>query len=375
MARTVKPRIGQKKKKGGRWGRIAFGALVLAAVLALVFFLVMREPGRVSIAENAVGSVFSPVVSAVNTATTYIRDVALGVRDYFKMTQDLEDARLQITDLKVQLVSLQEEAIENDRLKSLLNAKESSESQDPVYARVIARDPGVWVDTFSINAGTLSGVEVNMAVITADGLVGHVYEVGANYAKVMSLIDSRSAVACLIERTRDEGVMRGKIETWSETPECNMYYLPKVSDVAPGDVVLTSGTDTLYPKGLKVGTVAAVSREQESSERYIVVMPSVDFQHIEEVLVLRTVVENDRENLPVLATPTPRPTPVPTPSASPTVDPNASATPQPDDALWAWPTDMPDSSPEAGESEQPSVSPTAEATPSGETLPEDAWDD
>ena len=375
MARTVKPRIGQKKKKGGRWGRVAFGALVLAAVLALVFFLVMREPGRVSIAENAVGSVFSPVVSAVNTATTYIRDVALGVRDYFKMTQDLEDARLQITDLKVQLVSLQEEAIENDRLKSLLNAKESSESQDPVYARVIARDPGVWFDAFSINAGTLSGVQVNMAVITADGLVGHVYEVGANYAKVMSLIDSRSAVACLIERTRDEGVMRGKIETWSETPECNMYYLPKVSDVAPGDVVLTSGTDTLYPKGLKVGTVAAVSREQESSERYIVVMPSVDFQHIEEVLVLRTVVENDRENLPVLATPTPKPTPVPTPSASPTVDPNASATPQPDDALWAWPTDMPESSPEAGESAQPSASPTAGATPSGETLPEDAWDD
>ncbi len=375
MARTVKPRIGQKKKKSGRWGRVAFGGLVLAAVLALTFFLVMREPGRVSIAENAVGSVLSPVVGAVNTATTYIRDVALGVRDYFKMTQDLEDARLQITDLKVQLVSLQEEAIENDRLKSLLNAKESSESQDPVYARVIARDPGVWFDTFSINLGTLSGVEVNMAVITADGLVGHVYEVGANYAKVMSLIDSRSAVACLIERTRDEGVMRGKIETWSETPECNMYYLPKVSDVAPGDVVLTSGTDTLYPKGLKVGTVAAVSREQESSERYIVVIPSVDFQHIEEVLVLRTVVENDRENLPVLATPTPRPTPEPTPSASPTVDPNASATPQPDDALWVWPTDMPGDLSEADESAQPSASPTAGATPPGAALPEDAWGD
>lgn len=373
MARTVKPRMGQKKKSSGRWGRIAFGALVLAAVLALVFFLVMREPSRVSIAENAVGSVFSPVVSAVNTATTYIRDVALGVRDYFKMMRDLEDARIEITDLKVQLVSLQEEALENDRLKSLLNAKENSESYDPVYARVIARDPGVWFNTFSINVGTLNGVEVNMAVINADGLIGHVYEVGANYAKVMSIIDSRSAVACLIERTRDEGIMRGKIETWSETPECNMYYLPKVSDVAPGDVVLTSGTDTLYPKGYKVGTVVSVSREQESSERYIVVMPSVDFQHIEEVLVLRTVVESDRENLPVLATPTPRPTPEPTPSASPTVDPNASATPQPDDALWTWPTAMPDTM-EEGETAQPSETPAATAPP-GEVLPEDAWDD
>ena len=372
MARTVKPRMGQKKKNSGRWGRIAFGALVLAAVLALVFFLVMREPGRVSIAENAVGSVFSPVVSAVNTATTYIRDVALGVRDYFKMMRDLEDARIEITDLRVQLVSLQEEALENDRLKSLLDAKENSESYDPVYARVIARDPGVWFNTFSINVGTLNGVEVNMAVINADGLVGRVYEVGANYAKVMSIIDSRSAVACLIERTRDEGIMRGKIETWSETPECNMYYLPKVSDVAPGDVVLTSGTDTLYPKGYKVGTVVSVSREQESSERYIVVMPSVDFQHIEEVLVLRTVVESDRENLPVLATPTPRPTPEPTPSASPTVDPNVSATTPPDDALWTWPTGMPDSL-EEGETAQPSATP--KATPPVEVLPEDAWDD
>jgi rod shape-determining protein MreC len=117
-----------------------------------------------------------------------------------------------------------------------------------VYARVIGRNPGVWFDTFSINVGSVNGITTNMAVITGDGLVGRVYEVGANFSKVLCLIDSRSAVACLIERTRDNGVMRGKVETWSETPECNMYYLPAVSDVAPGDVVLTSGVDTLFPR-------------------------------------------------------------------------------------------------------------------------------
>ncbi len=370
MARTVKPRIGQKKKKGGRWGRIAFGALVLAAVLALLFFLVMREPGRVSIAENAVGSLFSPVVNAMDTATTYLRDVALGVRDYFKMGQDLEDARRQITDLKLQIVGLQEEAIENDRLKSLLSAKESASGEDSLYAKVIGRNPGVWFDTFTINVGTTSGIQQNMAVVTGDGLAGRVYEVGANYAKVLSLIDSRSAVACLIERTRDNGVMRGKVETYSDTPECNMYYLPAVSDVAPGDVVLTSGVDTLFPKGIKVGTVTAVSREQDSSERYIVVMPSVDFQHIEEVLVLRTVIESIPEELPVLPTPSPRPTPAPTPSAEPTVNPGATATLQPDDAFWNWPTAMPGET-IPGESGQPEASPDAAAP--ADSLPEDAW--
>lgn len=373
MAKTVKPRMGQKKKKSGRWRRIAFGALVLLAVLALVFFLLMRDPGHVSIAENAVGSVFSPVVNAVNSATTYLRDVTLGVRDYFKMGRDLEDARQQITDLKLQLVGMEEESIENDRLKSLLNAKESDSGQDRVYARVIAREPGVWFDMFTINVGTTSGIAQNMAVVTGDGLVGRIYEVGANYAKVLSLIDSRSAVACLIERTRDNGVMRGKIETYSETPECNMYYLPAVSDVAPGDVVLTSGVDTLFPKGIKVGTVTQVSRQQDSSERFIVVMPSADFQHIEDVLVLRTVVETIPEQLESLPTATPRPTPVPTPSASPTVNPNVSATPPPDDAQWVWPSTMPGETPAAGATIQPSPSPGAAAT-SG-LLPEDAWAD
>ena len=370
MAKTVKPRIGQKKEKSGRWGRIAFAALVLAAVIALIFFLLMREPGRVSLAENAAGSILSPVVNAVNTTTTYLRDVVLGVRDYFKMGQDLEDARRQITDMKLEIVGLQEEALENDRLKSLLGAKENAAGQSPLPARVVGRDPGVWFDTFIINVGTSSGVAQNMAVVTGDGLVGRVFEVGANYSKVLSLIDARSAVACLIERTRDNGVMRGKIETYSETPECNMYYLPTVSDVAPGDVVLTSGVDTLFPKGYKVGTVTAVSREQHSSERYIVVMPSADFQHLEEVLVLRTVVTSEEEMLPSMPTPSPRPTPVPTPSAEPTVNPNASSTPQPDDALWNWPTDMP-GTPSPGESSQPQKTPEPGAT--NKALPEDAW--
>jgi hypothetical protein len=149
-----------------------------------------------------------------------------------------------------------------------------------------------------------------------------------------------------------------------------MYYIPKVSDVAPGDVVLTSGTDTLFPKGIKVGMVTQVSRNQNSSERYIVVMPSVDFQHIEDVLVLRTV-EIAAEELKQLPTPTPRPTPVPTPSASPTVNPNATATVQPDDAQWVWPSSMPGETPAPGASAQPTPAPETSAG----TLPEDAWAD
>ena len=105
---------------------------------------------------------------------------------------------------------------------------------------------------------------VNNAVITADGLAGRVYEVGLNYAKVRSIIHSTSSVACLIQRTRDNGVLTGQVDV-TETDECQMNYLPNGSSVVPGDTVVTSGVDMLFPKGLMVGTVTAVSRQTDTT--------------------------------------------------------------------------------------------------------------
>ncbi len=368
-----------KKTKKGMLGRVAFAALVVLAVLALAFFLVLRSQNDISVAENMVGTVFSPIQTALTTATTYVRDLVYGVKDYFRMSDDLAAARMEINDLKLQLQTLEEAALENERLRELLDIKDRYESQDPLYARVIARDPGVWFDTFSINQGTSSGVAVNMAVITADGLVGRVYEVGLNYAKVISIIDSRSAVACLIERTRDNGVMRGQITANSTDSQCYMYYLPAVNDVSPGDTVITSGEDKLFPKGITVGTVTAVSRQQtDSSDRYIIVQPAVDFTSIEEVLVLRTVVETDDEQLAALPTPTPRPTPEATPTPEPTVSPDESALPGMDD-VFVYPTPLPEGQTfveseegEDGQTAQPTDTPQPTINPEN-ALPEDSW--
>jgi rod shape-determining protein MreC len=356
--------------------RIAFGVLVAAALVMIVFFLLMHTSNDISIAENTTGSVLSPVQNAASSVTRYIQDVISGAKNYFTISQNYEDAQRQITELQLQVSALEEEAIENTRLKSLLDAKNEYDSLDPVYAKVISRNAGLWFDTFSINRGTADGVAVNMAVITGDGLVGRVYEVGLNYAKVLSIIDSRSAVACLIERTRDNGVMRGQITSSSTTSECYMYYLPAVNDVIPGDTVITSGVDTLFSKGIPVGTVTQVSRQTDSSDQYIVVEPAVDFQHIEEVLVLRTVVETDQEeNLPVVPTPTPRPTVSPTPE--PTPDPDATSTPLVgDDAVFQRATPMPSEQDDTDANDialgEATPAPTPTPNPSN-VLPEDNW--
>ena len=356
----------KKKKRGGLAAlrRIGFSVLVTIAVVVVGGVLVLRDQAHVDLGSGAVGYIFAPIHSAVTSATRYVRDVLQGAKNYIKLTEDYELAKREIDNLKLQLQALEEEARENDRLKELLGAKDRYMTMEPLYAQVIGRSNSVWLETFTINRGTRDGVAPDMAVVTGDGLVGRVLEASPTYAKVMSIIDTRSSVSCLIERTRETGVMRGETSGRSDSQECFMYYLPSVNNITPGDTVLTAGDDSLFPKGLRVGTVASISRQTDVSDQYIVVQPFVDFVHIEEVLVLRTFVEEEDKQLAPLPTPTPRPTPQPTP----TPDVEEKPAVDPDSEIWSWPSPTPDPD-QVVATPQPTPTPTLD--PNGPV--EDAW--
>ena len=346
--KTVKKTPGKRAKntkaKGqrGRLANILFGVLVGLAALAIAFFIYVKVQGEISLPENAVGSLVSPVQNAVSGATLWLRNRFGDIANVGQLRSEYEQLQIENMQLNYQLSQLREEELENERLTALLDAQSRYETLDPVYAKVIAKEPGQWFDLFSINRGTLSGVSKGMAVISADGLVGRVYEAGLNYAKVVCIINADSAVSCLIERTRDNGILRGQLVSSSDDSNCRMYYVPSVNDIVPGDSVVSSGLDGVYPKGLVVGTVTEVSRQSDTSDQYLVVRPAADFQHIEEVMVLRTVIETDTGEKAVLPTATTR--------ARPTDTPDPNATPEPDEYTlssnapnyWAYPTSTPD---------------------------------
>ncbi len=331
-----------KQQNQGRVGRIIFGILVGLAAAALAFFIWARAQNELSVTENAVGSLMSPVQNAINTVTVWVRDRVQEIRDRSQLRIDYEEAQLEIMSLEYRVSQLEEQEQENIRLRAQLEAKERYAEMKPIHAQVIAKESGRWFDIFSINRGTLSGVEAGMAVINEDGLIGRVYEAGLNYAKVMTIIDSRSATACLIQRTRDNGVMKGQIASSSLDTSCNMYYVPSVNDIVPGDEVITSGLDELYPKGLGGGAVREVSRQTDVSDQYVVVNPAVDFARIEDVLVLQTVIETDEGDvLSPLPSPTTRAKPTEA-AATPTPNPNGTEAPTNAPNNWAYPTTTPD---------------------------------
>ena len=344
----IKPvRRGKTKKKGlfkgrkMRWDNIGFYALIIGAILAVAFFIYIKVQGEISLPENAVGSLLTPVQGAVRNATAWVRDHFSALTSSGDLINRVSELELENMRLQYEISQLQEDERENERLSALVGAFSRYNELDPIYARVIAKDPGQWFEMFTINQGQLSGVARGMAVISAGGLVGRVYEVGLNYAKVVCIINADNAVACLIERTRDNGILRGQLTASASDSHCRMYYIPQVNDIVPGDSVVTSGLDGVYPKGLTVGTVTEVSRQSETSDQYLIVQPSADFGHIEEVLVLQTVIESASNMAPVpspttRAVPTTLPPPTPTPLPGETLPPNEAPN------SWAYPTTTPD---------------------------------
>ena len=333
---TTKRTLQEQIKRRQTIRRILFSVIVLLVAAAVIFFLVLRNSSDMSLAENGVGSLFSRVQYGVTSAVNSVKRFTTRWRDYDRLQADYIELARENQQLSLELDSAQEAMIENERLTVLLEAKDRYEALDPIYAKVIARDAGQWFETFSINKGTADGVSMGMAVVNGDGLVGRVYEAGMYYAKVICVIDTRSAVACMVQRTRDNGIMRGGIVSNADNAECYVYYLPNLNNISPGDQVITSGTDSLYPKGLTIGTVSAVCLDAGSDGSYAIVNPAVDFHHIEEVFVLREVVESDSDNanLPSIITPSPKPTPTPTPN--PNVTPTPSPTPA--EPNWSYPT-------------------------------------
>lgn len=330
--------VSSVRKQNIKLRRILYSVLVTLAVFVILYYFIVRPQGATSIVENGVGTVFTPLQNGVSSLTESFKNWLSGRNDIDRLKSELDALKLENTKLSIQIQSYDEMERENERLQVLLSAKETYESLAPLYAKVIAKDSGVWFDSFTINRGINDNIAINMAVVNADGLIGRIYEVGYNYAKVLSIVDSRSAVASLIGRTRDNGVMKGQTGASAANAECYMYYLPNVSNVQPGDTVFTSGLDSLFPKGLYIGTVIAISRESDTADKYAVISPAADFSSIEDVFVLRQLVETIDDMLPVVPTPSPRPVTTLSPTATNTASAYATQPVIDDNAIWTYPT-------------------------------------
>ena len=173
-----------------------------------------------------------------------------------------------------------EVALSNVRLRNLLNFHTTA-SDTSVAAEVIGRDPSSWFNAIIIDKGKIDGIEKGQAVVVPEGIAGQVTDVSAHYAKVMLIIDRNSAVDALVQRTRARGILIG-----GPSSRCIFKYVIRTADVKVGDKIITSGFDEVFPKGQPVGDVVGVVKQSSEMFQGVKVLPYIDFEKIEEVLVL-----------------------------------------------------------------------------------------
>lgn len=191
-----------------------------------------------------------------------------------------ESLKKEIDALKSKLNSLENIYLENARLANLISFKRQSPYQT-IAARVIGRSADSWSSNIIIDKGKRQGIKKQMAVVTDLGLVGRVIEAQESVSRVLLICDPNLGVSCLVQRSRQEGLVSGTLGT-----NLIMRYLPKQADIKLNDVIITSGLNGTYPKAVLIGTVTAIGREFSGLSSYAIIKPAVNLSSIEEVLVI-----------------------------------------------------------------------------------------
>jgi rod shape-determining protein MreC len=240
----------------------------------------------VSLLQRGVLSVLSPLQRGVGASAFLASELWRGWAFHRETYADNRRLREQLRALEMELQLRSYRAQESVRLRELL-ALQQAVPLDTLAAQVVGRDGVPWFRTLTLDKGERDGVRLDAAVISATGVVGRVFAVGPSAARVQVLLDRDSGAAALVERSRVSGVVSGQVsaaEMGSE--DLALKYIPERADIVVGDVVVTSGLDRIFPKGLVIGRVRFVG-DVRGLFRDVRVEPSARFSRLEEVLVVR----------------------------------------------------------------------------------------
>jgi rod shape-determining protein MreC len=192
-----------------------------------------------------------------------------------------ESLRKQVAEMEIRLQQQRALALSAERLQALLDLK-STTTLPTIAAEVVAGNLNPGMRTITIGRGSADGVEADMAVIEPAGIVGRVIgRPAAHAARVQLLIDRYAAAGAVTERTRAGGMVEGV----DKDPPLTMGLVSNLADVKPGDIVVASGVDGIYPRGFRIGQVETSERGAQLY-RTITVRPAVNFSSIDEVLVV-----------------------------------------------------------------------------------------
>lgn len=233
------------------------------------------------------GYVFIPMQRGINTVGGWITEKADNLKNLSVVMAENEALKKQVDELTAELNTVNLEQYELENLRELLALDQKYPSYEKVAANVIGKNSTNWFSYFTIDKGSDDGIEVDMNVIAGSGLVGIVTDVGPNYAKVTSIINDTTKVSGMVTTTSDNLIVSGSLQNMNENMVIEFSNLnDSDNEVAVGDPVVTSYISDQYQQGILIGYISSLTTDSNNLTKSGTITPAVDFEHIEEVLVI-----------------------------------------------------------------------------------------
>jgi len=269
----------------GVWLRRLRGALLILifiSVFLYIFSLNFRVPNKMDHLQRSITETVAPPVHFFGRIFSGLEDF---MRDYIwlkNLRGENESLRREVAGLESRITTYHEAYVENLRLRRLLDFK-ASIKVEAVAAQVIMHDLTGWFQTLMVDKGFKDGIAPDMPVVNDEGVIGRVLDVSDRHCRVLLITDPGSSVDAIVQRNRVRGILSGK-----DASGCLLKYVRSNLDIQIGDLVISSGKDGIYPKGLRLGVIQASYKDPVDLFQKIEVKPLVRLSALEEVLIIRS---------------------------------------------------------------------------------------
>ena len=281
----MSPVIKKKRNKFTLPGKYLL--MILSAVCVILMIVTFRTDLFEGPLRAAAGYVVVPFQKGIASVVGYMYDRAEEMGQLKAVLEENQKLKEQVDELTMENAQLQQDKYELASLRELYDIDKATSDYEKMGARVIASDSSNWFYSFTIDKGSDDGIQVDMNVLAGSGLAGRVVSVGPNYARVLSIIADNSNIYGTVLSTSANLMVSGNLQSVMSDGVIRFDQLSDKEDkVSEGDKVVTSNISSKYLSGIPIGFISSINTAPNNMTKWGYITPAVDFQHIQEVLVI-----------------------------------------------------------------------------------------
>lgn len=275
------------KRKGEKFTLPGKYLLFILTILCTGLIVLTFNTDFLSAPVSAVGGIFiTPLQEGISKTGSWLHTRSEELVQIKSLIRENEELHAQINNLTMENIRLQQDRYELTNLRELYELDMQYDEYDKIGARIIAKDAGNWFHSFVINKGSDDGLAIDMNVMAGSGLVGRITDVGPNWAKVMSIIADNSNTSGMVLSTSDNLIVSGDLKLYADGVISFQKLVDSADRVVEGDKIVTSNVSDKYLPGILIGYISNINVDSNNLTKSGFITPAVDFEHLEEVLVI-----------------------------------------------------------------------------------------